>query len=109
MAPIPQPFSKPLPKSMRMNMCVALLYELARGYKENPPLFDFVCDRALNEPFERLENWQTNPRQTDLERLIQNYRDRPRTWEVMRDRAQNDPDEQLRQWAQEQLDRHERA
>ncbi|NET11326.1 MAG: hypothetical protein F6K16_42920, partial [Symploca sp. SIO2B6] len=35
----------------------AAVQELARGYKDDPQLFEFLCDRAPNDPDEKLRQW----------------------------------------------------
>ncbi len=79
--------------------------ELARAYKDDPELLALFCDRALNDPFEREDKWQENPRQTALAGLLRNYLNHPQTLPLLRDRALNDPDEQLREWAKKQLEK----
>jgi hypothetical protein len=68
-----------------------------------PWMFEFLCDRALNDPFERKEDWENNPRQSELEIIIKQYRDRPETLPLCKDRAENDPDEKLREFTTENL------
>ncbi|NET40171.1 MAG: HEAT repeat domain-containing protein, partial [Cyanothece sp. SIO1E1] len=81
----------------------AAVQELARGWKEDSSLLDFWCDRILNDPFEREDDFEANPRQIALKVLVQQYPTHPKTYELLADRAQNDNDEQLRKWAQRQL------
>jgi hypothetical protein len=71
----------------------AAVQELARGWKDDPELFELLCDVAINDPFDREYDWQDNPRQTALAAMIELYPDRPQTLELVRDRAQNDSDE----------------
>jgi predicted NACHT family NTPase len=77
--------------------------ELARGWKDEPWMFEFLCDRALNDPFERKEDREDNPRQLALEIIIKQYRDRPETIPLLQDRAENDSDEKMREFAKEKL------
>jgi hypothetical protein len=77
--------------------------ELARGWKDEPEIFEWLCDIAINHPFERQSKFQDNPRQTALEIMLKQYPDRPKTLEILRDRFANDPDEQVRNFAQKQL------
>jgi|GEM_PF-1902798 len=65
--------------------------------------FELLYSCILNDPFQRSESEQHNPRQAALESMLKHYRDDPLTLELMRDRAQNDPDEHLRIFAWEQL------
>ncbi|MDB9525974.1 HEAT repeat domain-containing protein [Oscillatoria sp. CS-180] len=81
----------------------AAVQELARGWKDDPNLFEFWCDLAFNDPFEREYDWQENPRQTVLEVLIQQYPDHPKTLELLQDRALNDSDEVFKKRAAKQL------
>ncbi|MEQ8960117.1 MAG: hypothetical protein RLP02_19695, partial [Coleofasciculus sp. C2-GNP5-27] len=58
---------------------------------------------AINDPFQRENNWQDNPRQIALEAIIKRYPDHPKTLSLLRDRAENDTDEKLRKFAQNKL------
>jgi hypothetical protein len=86
----------------------AAMRELTRGWKDEPWLFEFLCDRALNDPFERKEDRADNPRQLALEIIIKQYRDRPQTLPLLQDRAENDPDDKVREFAREKLEQLER-
>jgi hypothetical protein len=77
--------------------------ELAKGWKDEPGMFELLCDRALNDPFERKEDWENNPRQIALEAIIEQYRNHPQTLPLLQDRAENDPDEKVREFAREKL------
>jgi hypothetical protein len=66
-------------------------------------MFEFLCDRAVNDPFERKEDWENNPRQLALEIIIKQYRDRPQTLPLLQDRAKNDSDEKVREFVQKKL------
>jgi hypothetical protein len=81
----------------------AAVWELALGWKDEPWMFEFLCDRALNDPFERKEDSEDNPRQLALEIIIKQYRDRPQTLPLCKDRAENDPDEKVREFAKKKL------
>jgi HEAT repeats len=78
---------------------------LAQGWKDDPHLFEILYDRALHDPFEREDDWQTNPRQTALEAIIKNYLNHPQTLELLNDRANHDADEEVKAFARKQLDR----
>ncbi|HEY9710482.1 MAG TPA: hypothetical protein V6D48_19900, partial [Oculatellaceae cyanobacterium] len=78
--------------------------ELALGWKDEPWLFEFLCDRALNDPFERKEDNEDNPRQLALEIIIKQYRDHPQTLPLLQDRAEHDPDEKVREFAKKKLE-----
>jgi HEAT repeat protein len=77
--------------------------ELARGWKDEPWMFAFLCDRALNDPFEREKDWHINPRQLALKAIIKQYRDHPQILPLCKDRAENDPDDKVREFAQNKL------
>jgi hypothetical protein len=81
----------------------AAVQELARGWRNESGIFELLCDVAINDPFDREEDWQDNPRQTALAAMIELYPDRPQILELVRDRAQNDRDQKLREFAQEKL------
>lgn len=81
----------------------AAMQELARGWKNEPGMLEFLCDRAINDPFKRQVDWQTNPRLAILEAIIEHYHDYPQTILLLRDRADNDPDEKVREFAKNQL------
>jgi len=81
----------------------AAVQELARGWRNESGIFELLCDVAINDPFDREDEWQDNPRQAALAATIELYPDRPQTLELVRDRAQNDRDQKLREFAQEKL------
>ena len=77
--------------------------QIATGWKHEPGTFELFYDNALNDPFERKYEFQTNPRQTALELIVEQYPDHPQTLPLLQDRAENDPDEQLQEWAKNKL------
>jgi hypothetical protein len=79
------------------------IQELARGWKDEPGIFEWLGDIAIDHPFERQSKFQNNPRKAALEIMVKQYPDRPKTLEILRDRFANDPDEQVRQFAQKKL------
>ena len=81
----------------------AAVQELARGWKDDPELFELLCDVAINDPFDRQYDFQNTVRQVALAATIALYADRTETLELVRDRAQNDSDKQLREFAQQKL------
>jgi HEAT repeat protein len=81
----------------------AAVQELAKGWKDEPGIFELLYDRTLNDPFERKEGWEPNPRQIALEAIIKQRPDSPQTLSLLRDRAENDPDKKLREFAQKKL------
>jgi hypothetical protein len=81
----------------------AAVQELAKGWKDEPGMFELLYDRALNDPFERKKDWEDNPRQIALEAIIKQRPDSAQTLSLLRDRAENDPDEKVREFAQKKL------
>ncbi|MDY7002806.1 MAG: HEAT repeat domain-containing protein [Cyanobacteriota bacterium] len=79
------------------------LKQIATGWKHEPGIFELFYHTALNDPFQREDEFQDNPRQTALEAIVKHYPDHPQTLPLLQDRAENDPDEQLREWAKEKL------
>jgi hypothetical protein len=77
--------------------------ELASGWKDKHGMFEFLCDRALNDPFERKEDREDNPRQLALEIIIKQYPDHPQTLPLLQDRAENDSDDKVREFANKKL------
>ncbi|NER98708.1 MAG: NACHT domain-containing protein, partial [Symploca sp. SIO1B1] len=77
--------------------------EIARGWKDEPWMLGFLCDRVLNDPFERQEDWEDNPRQLALRIIIEKYPNNPQILPLLRDKAENDSDEQLREFASQKL------
>jgi predicted NACHT family NTPase len=105
------PETLPLLKALALSdltsnyMREAALQELARGWKDEPSMFEFWCDRAVNDPFEREYYSQDNPQQTALlEAIIQCYPNHPQTLPLLQDRAKNDPNEQVRDFAKKKLE-----
>jgi predicted NACHT family NTPase len=72
------------------------------GQKDSE-LFEFLENITLNDPFEREDDWEVNPRQTALEALLENFSDTPKTLEILNQVALNDSDEELREFAQKKL------
>ncbi|MEG4099643.1 HEAT repeat domain-containing protein [Microcoleus sp. Pol17C6] len=81
----------------------AAFQELARGWKDEPEIFEWLCDIAINHPFERKSKFQNNPRQTALKILLKQYPERSKTLEILRDRFANAPDGQLSLFPKEKL------
>lgn len=67
-------------------------------------MFEFLFNCAVNDPFERKEYWEDNPRLTALEAIIQQYREHTEILLLLRNRIENDTDEQVRKYAQKQYD-----
>ena len=80
------------------------LEEIAEGWKDEPWLRAFLSNIAINDPFKREKEEQSNPRQTALEFLVKQYPNHPQTLELLKDRAENDNDEQLREYARGIID-----
>ncbi|MGD1701441.1 HEAT repeat domain-containing protein, partial [Dapis sp. BLCC M229] len=81
--------------------------QIATGWKNQPEILELLHRIALNDPFQREDRFQDNPRQIALEAIVKQYPDHPQTLPLLQDRAENDPDEQLREWAKEALQRLE--
>ncbi|MCL1473849.1 HEAT repeat domain-containing protein [Argonema antarcticum] len=81
----------------------AAVYAIAENWNQEPGMFDLFYNCAINDPFERENDRQDNPRQTALEAILKHHRDNPRSLELLRDRSENDPDEELREFAKEEL------
>jgi len=80
-----------------------ILSKLPVYWKEDPSVFDFLCQQAVLDSYQIGKVKRPNPRKAALESLLTHYSSHPKTFEQLCDRALNDPDEQLREWAQEQL------
>jgi hypothetical protein len=79
------------------------LRQITTGWKHQPGTFELFYDNALNNPFKRKYEFETNPRQTALKLIVEQYPDHPQTLSLLQDRAENDPDEQLQEWAKNKL------
>ena len=79
------------------------LRQITTGWKHQPGTFELFYDNALNNPFKRKYEFETNPRQIALEIIVKQYPDHPQTLSLLQDRAENDPDEQLQEWAKNKL------
>jgi hypothetical protein len=77
--------------------------QIATAWKHEPGTFEIFYDNALNDPFERENEFETNPRQTALEAIVKQYPDHPQTLPLLQDRAESDPDEELQKWAKRKL------
>ncbi|AFZ55701.1 HEAT repeat domain-containing protein [Anabaena cylindrica FACHB-243] len=76
---------------------------LAKYFKTNPDLFELFYKCAMNDTFERKEEWGKNPRLLALKIIIKPYPNHPQTLRLLHDRAENDPDEQVREFAKQEL------
>ncbi|MBD2516290.1 HEAT repeat domain-containing protein [Nostoc sp. FACHB-973] len=85
------------------NVRSAAVEELAKYFKYQPELFEIYYNFAVNDPFERNENREINPRRIALEIIIKQFPQHDQTLPLLRDRAKNDPDEQVREFAQKKL------
>ncbi|MBW4630977.1 MAG: HEAT repeat domain-containing protein [Iphinoe sp. HA4291-MV1] len=81
----------------------AAVQALGKNFPYQPELFDIYYNCAVNDPFERKESYETNPRQVALEIIIKQHPHHPQTLPLLHDRAENDPDEQVREFAQKKL------
>ena len=82
------------------------LLQIASGWKQEPGTFEIFYDNVLNDPFERKNKYEINPRKTALEAIVKQYLDHPQTLPLLKDRAENDPDEQLQKWAKKKLQQY---
>ncbi|MBD1901711.1 HEAT repeat domain-containing protein [Trichocoleus sp. DQ-A3] len=82
---------------------LAAISQLADGWKGEPGMFEFLCNCALNAPFEREDYLEYNPRQTALEGILEQYPNHPQTLPLLLDRAVNDPDYEVREFAVQEL------
>ncbi|PZV19965.1 MAG: NTPase (NACHT family) [Leptolyngbya sp.] len=76
---------------------------IAKFWKNEEWVFDFIHYCALADPFLRTHESQRNPRWRAVQALSNYYPKHPETSKIISDRAANDSDEQLRQWAKEKL------
>ncbi|MEM8718096.1 MAG: NACHT domain-containing protein [Cyanobacteria bacterium P01_G01_bin.39] len=84
---------------------ITAISELANGWKGNSEISEILCDRAINDTYNRQSDFETIPRQIALQIIVEQYKDRPEILPLLRDRATNDPDEKIREFAQEQLEK----
>ena len=78
---------------------------IVKYFTQVSEVFQLLYEAATQDPFQRTNHRQINPRQIFLKEILNYYSDNPKTLELLRDRATNDPDEKLRKWAQEQLEK----
>jgi HEAT repeat protein len=81
----------------------AAVQALANKFKDEPGMFEVFYNCAVNDPFKRKEDYETNPRQVALLAIIEQYPDHPQTLPLLRDKAENDADEKVREFAQNKL------
>ena len=79
-----------------------ILSKLSVYWKEDPSIFDFLCEQAVLDSNEISKVKRPNPRKASLEALLAHYPTHPKYLELLNDRALNDSDDELRQWAQAQ-------
>ena len=82
----------------------AAVQALASNFKDEPGMFELFYNCAVNDPFQRKEDRQNNPRQVALLAIIELYPQHPQTLPLLRDRAENDADEQVREFAQNKVE-----
>ncbi|NET65682.1 MAG: NACHT domain-containing protein [Moorea sp. SIO1G6] len=78
--------------------------QLAEVWHDQPWLWEFLCDRTVNDPFERKEKWHENPRQVALKAILKYYPNHSQSRSLLQDRAKHDPDPKLRKFAQKNLE-----
>ncbi|MBN3895147.1 MAG: hypothetical protein HWQ41_07720 [Nostoc sp. NOS(2021)] len=66
-------------------------------------MFEIYYNCAVNDPFERKQDYETNPRRVALEIIIKQFPQHPQTLPLLRDKAENDTDEEVRKFAQQKL------
>ncbi|MEH2452832.1 NACHT domain-containing protein [Nostoc sp.] len=81
----------------------ASIQALAKHFRNKPELFEIYYNCVVNDPFERKQDYETNPRRVALEIIIKQFPQHHQTLSLLRDKAENDPDEQVREFAQEKL------
>jgi energy-coupling factor transporter ATP-binding protein EcfA2 len=79
----------------------AAVEALAQDWLTNTEVVKLLYWVARHDLFERVEDWQLNPRLTALQALIRNYSAYPRIQQLL-NYALQDEDEQVREWAQSQ-------
>ncbi len=89
------------------NVRQAAVQELARGWKDDPSVFDLLFSCVVNDPFEN--RFLYTVRQTALNEIVRLFPDHPQTLDLLKDRAVNDPDEQLRKFAKKVLEKKTNA
>ncbi|NEO35476.1 MAG: hypothetical protein F6J90_03775 [Moorea sp. SIOASIH] len=77
--------------------------ELICGWKNEPGMFEFLCVRAVNDPFSRKQRREENPRQIALTAIIDYYQNHHQTLLLLRDRAEHDSDQKVRKFAKGKL------
>ncbi|NEP54155.1 MAG: NTPase, partial [Moorea sp. SIO3C2] len=82
---------------------VTAIEQLAQGWHNQPWLWEFLRDRTLNDPFERKESLDKNPRQIALNAILEYYPNHSQTPSLLQDRAEHDSDPELQKFAQEEL------
>ncbi|MEG4323020.1 MULTISPECIES: HEAT repeat domain-containing protein [unclassified Microcoleus] len=97
------PLLKNIAQHDEWNVRITAVEELAIWWKDEVDIFEWLCDIAINHPFEREGEFEDNHRQKALKIMIKQYPDRPKTLEILRDRFANDPDQQVRKFAEKQL------
>ncbi|HBK62974.1 MAG TPA: hypothetical protein DD000_05435, partial [Cyanobacteria bacterium UBA11166] len=66
-------------------------------------IYELLCHTAINDPFERENDYQHNPRKTALEAIIKYYPNHSQTLPLLRDRVENDSDDKVRKLASNTL------
>ncbi|BAY93198.1 MULTISPECIES: HEAT repeat domain-containing protein [unclassified Tolypothrix] len=79
------------------------LQELARHFKEKAEMFEIFYNCAVNDPFQRRNSWQTNPRRVALDIIIKQYPHHSQTLPLLQNRVSNDLDIKVREFAQKKL------
>ncbi|NEO90062.1 MAG: NACHT domain-containing protein [Moorea sp. SIO3G5] len=86
--------------------------ELAQGWHDQPWLWEFLCDRTLNDPYHPNKDKKNvivfglanNPRQTALQAILHYYPNHAQTRSLLQNRAEHDSDPELQKFAKENLE-----
>ncbi|NES64590.1 MAG: HEAT repeat domain-containing protein, partial [Okeania sp. SIO2D1] len=79
---------------------------IANGWKDDPGIFNFLGNCALNDPFKNKDDsypFPNNPRKTVLEAITKKYPNHSQTLPLLKNRAKKDPDKDVRNWAKKTL------
>ncbi len=82
---------------------IVAIQKLARGWKHENWIFEFLYDRAINDPFVQDFDYRKNPRYTALNEIVKNFLEHPKTLDLLNDRAANDSDRLVREFAEKVL------
>ncbi|NET65681.1 MAG: HEAT repeat domain-containing protein [Moorea sp. SIO1G6] len=78
--------------------------QLPEAGQDQPWLWEFLCDRTVNDPFEHKGQRTYNPRKIALEAILKYYPNHSQTRSLLQDRAEHDSDPELRKFAKDNLE-----